>query len=101
MLTQTVGQGAILSGEDERALHFVTRSTGSLHEHSYYKWVATMLEKVGYNPESVRFYKLAIELAPPEEETSELWRKVITGYTELNMFEDAYMALVTAPYESM
>ena len=60
-----------------------------------------IFEKAGYQPESVRFFKLAIEFASPEQDTSDLWRKVISGYTELDMFEDAYMALVTAPYESM
>lgn len=60
-----------------------------------------MFERAGYLAESVGFYKLAVEYADADLDTSDLWRKVIGGYTELDMFEDAYMALVTAPYESM
>lgn len=60
-----------------------------------------MFERTGYLSESIQFYKLACELASAEVDASELWRKVILGYTELEKFEEAYMALVTAPYEAM
>lgn len=60
-----------------------------------------MFERAGYLSESVQFHKLAIELAGLEVDSSDLWRKVITGYTELELFEEAYMMLVTAPYENM
>ena len=70
-------------------------------EYSYYRWVATMFERAGHLCESVQFHRLAIELAGAAVDTRELWRKVIAGYTELEMFEEAYMMLVTAPYESM
>ncbi|KAF8574446.1 hypothetical protein K439DRAFT_1399027 [Ramaria rubella] len=97
------GPGACLSREDGEALHHVLPKIGdeSYTEYSYYRWIATMFERAGHAYESVRFYRLAIELANVDLDTSDLWRKVISGYTELDMFEDAYMALVTAPYESI
>lgn len=94
--------GAVLSEEDSAALrHVLPKISTNYDEYSYYKWVAIMFEEEGYLSEAVRFYALAIECGAPDIDVSDLWRKVITGYIELEMFEDAYMALVTSPYENM
>ncbi|GJJ16272.1 hypothetical protein Clacol_010568 [Clathrus columnatus] len=105
-LLQRVGAsfapGAVLSEEDSAALrHVLPKITTGYNEYSYYKWVAIIFETEGYLAEAVKFHVLAIECAGSDIDTSELWRKVITGYLELEMFEDSYMALVTTPYDNM
>lgn len=94
--------GALLSEEDSAALrHVLPKISTDYDEHGYYKWVAIMFETEGYLSEAVKFYALAIECGHSGMDMSDMWRKVITGYIELEMFEDAYMALVTSPYENM
>ncbi|KIJ26033.1 hypothetical protein M422DRAFT_236708 [Sphaerobolus stellatus SS14] len=96
------GSGFQLPEEDDAAMkHVLPTLAASYTEYGYYRWIGIMFEGAHYLSESVRFYKLAIESADAGIDTSDLWRKVIGCYTELDMFEDAYMALVTAPYETI
>jgi hypothetical protein len=40
---------------------------------------------------------MALSVAPPDEDVSDVWNAFIDGYIDLNQFEDAYSALITAP----
>ena len=49
----------------------------------------------------VFFTQLALSCAPPEYNTTTLWHNVIKGLTDLGQYEDAYTALISAPYERL
>ena len=49
----------------------------------------------------VRASQLAISVAPPGGDTSELWYRVVKGLTELGAFDDAYAALSASPYDNL
>lgn len=74
-----------------------TLDMNSLHD--YYKHVASLLDKDSIN--AITFCHLAIETAPPGEDTKELWTKIFRGNVSLGRYEEAYMALVTTPHFSL
>lgn len=49
----------------------------------------------------VFFTQLALSTAAPGLDTTTLWHNVIKGLTDLGQYEDAYIALISAPYERL
>lgn len=49
----------------------------------------------------VLFTQLALSNAPPHVDTTLLWSNVIKGLTDLGQYEDAYTALISAPYDRL
>ena len=49
----------------------------------------------------VLFTRLALSVAPPTVNTLELWYSVIKGLIDLARYDEAYAALMSAPYEKL
>lgn len=70
-------------------------------EFSYFLQLSKLFEASGYQSQVIRFCKAAIQVAPDDTDTAELWFKVFRGHVALNEFEEAYMALVATPHEKL
>jgi hypothetical protein len=52
-----------------------------------------------YIGHAVRFSKLAIQASPAGVDAAPLWNTVVKGSTELALYDEAYAAIVSMPYE--
>lgn len=69
-------------------------------EFSFYLHAATIFREAGVVSYEVSFSQLAISVAPVVN-TAALWSTVIKGLVDLSLYDDAYKALVAAPYEKL
>ena len=66
----------------------------------YYRHISTLFESLSLHSKVVSFCKLAIDNSAAED-TKDMWFKVLRGYVELALYEEAYMALVETPFEDL
>ncbi|KAG9053963.1 hypothetical protein FS842_006599 [Serendipita sp. 407] len=64
---------------------------------AYYEHLAQLFEEKGQYQYSVPFYRLAIESADQEVETTDFWHNVFRGQIANEYFEQAYMSLAEMP----
>lgn len=70
-------------------------------EFDLYLHAAELFRDAGATAHEVSFAKLAISHAPTGGDTSALWQSLIRGLTDLGRHENAYMALVSTPYDKV
>ncbi|KAH8105506.1 nucleoporin Nup120/160-domain-containing protein [Cristinia sonorae] len=69
-------------------------------EFSFYLHAAALFRDVTVTSYEVSFTQLAISVAPVVN-TMPLWSTVIRGLIELGLYDDAYRALISSPYEKL
>lgn len=85
--------------EDSNALGAVLPNVQPMeNEYNFYLY-ATDLFRNKYIQHEVRFSKLAIQVAPPDIDTTALWSAVVKGLIDLTLYEDAYATLMQTPSE--
>ncbi|KAG5644918.1 hypothetical protein DXG03_007383 [Asterophora parasitica] len=91
-----------LSAEDQESLARILPAIELLHsQYFFYIHVSNLFKLSGWVHYEVLFAQLAISVAPPNADTSSLWATLITGFSELALYEDAYAALMATPYEKL
>ncbi|KAG9102343.1 hypothetical protein FRC06_002102 [Ceratobasidium sp. 370] len=65
---------------------------------AYHRHVAELFNDACCLTQAIPFWRQAIEEAPPELDARGMWSKVFRAYVDLQMWEDAYMVLVSTPY---
>ncbi|KAG8991396.1 hypothetical protein FRB90_001364, partial [Tulasnella sp. 427] len=96
----------LLDTDDTKALEDVLPLEEYLPAY-YYNHVADLFAERSLDVYVAQFIKLAIDSSPegfsdkenPWEE--KLWETLLTSYIALGLYEDAYMALVSIPYQSL
>jgi nuclear pore complex protein Nup160 len=94
MAIMIIGRYHMLCQEDQRALKSILNLDS---EFAYYKHVAFVVFKDSWIHYKVTFSQLAVSVAPPDEDTTDLWNAVIDGHIALAQYDEAYCALVSAP----
>lgn len=97
-----LGEGRkALSEEDSDALLTVLPQTEVFDaEFDYYLHVAALFKDAGAISYEVFFTQLALSVAPAVD-TLPLWTIVIKGFIELCLYDDAYGAIMSSPYEKL
>jgi hypothetical protein len=91
-----------LSAEDGQALSGVLPGAKLFDaDFSFYLNTAALFKTASDVDHEVLFSQLALSVAPPDQDTTPLWYTVIKGLTDLALYEDAYAALVSVPYEKL
>ncbi|CCM04030.1 uncharacterized protein FIBRA_06187 [Fibroporia radiculosa] len=92
----------VLIEDDEKALASILPG-GQLFnsEFDYYLHAASLSKTVGAVSQEVFFTQRAVSVAPPDVDTTTLWHVIIRGLTDLGLYEDAYAALVSTPYNRL
>ncbi len=67
----------------------------------FYLHVSDLFKAALSTYHDVSFTQLALSVAAPALDTTALWHNVIKGLTDLGQYEDAYTALISAPYERL
>ncbi|KAI0334875.1 hypothetical protein GY45DRAFT_1317953 [Cubamyces sp. BRFM 1775] len=102
ILAGSFGPHTALAGEDQQALAGVLPSEKLFPtQFDFYLHVADLFKAALSTYHDVSFTQLALSVAPPGLDTMALWHSVIKGLTDLGRYEDAYTALVSAPYERL
>lgn len=98
----STGEGrSALSQEDRDALASVLpRQEVFDSDFSFYLHAAALFRESHVTSCEVAFTQLAISVAPVVN-TMPLWSTVIKGLIELCLYDDAYKALVSSPYEKL
>ncbi|THH33738.1 hypothetical protein EUX98_g479 [Antrodiella citrinella] len=92
---------AALTEEDRDALASVLpRQELFDSDFSFYLHVAGLFRESSVTTFEVAFTQLAISVAPVVN-TMPLWSTVIKGLTEVGLYDDAYKALISSPYEKL
>ncbi|KAL7282041.1 hypothetical protein ACG7TL_003508 [Trametes sanguinea] len=101
-LAGSFGPHSALSLDDQEALSVVLPGEKSFStQFDFYLHVADLFKAALATYHDVFFTQLALSVAPPGIDTMALWHSVIKGLTDLGQYEDAYTALVSAPYERL
>ncbi|GBE79204.1 hypothetical protein SCP_0204010 [Sparassis crispa] len=96
------GRDSALTTEDHEALAGVLPGAAFFQSvFDFYLHVAGLFKAVSVTSSEVVFSQLALSVAPPGVDTASLWHAVIRGLTDLGLYEDAYAALVSTPYEKL
>lgn len=96
------GIGSGLSFEDREALAAVLPGAELFDsQFSYYLHASALFKMAGATTYEVLFAQLALPSAPPGVNTSTLWLTVIKGLTDSGLYDDAYTALISCPYEKL
>ncbi|KAI0363723.1 hypothetical protein BV20DRAFT_957701 [Pilatotrama ljubarskyi] len=91
-----------LSADDQEALAVVLPGQKLFPaQFDFYLHVADLFKAALSTYHEVFFTQLALAVAPPGLDTVSLWQGVIKGLTDLGQYEDAYTAMVSAPYERL
>jgi hypothetical protein len=64
---------------------------------AFYKHVAFVIFKDTWTDWKVIFSQMALSVAPPNLEKTDLWNAVVDGNIDLGQYDEAYAALVAAP----
>ena len=102
VLTPGTGPDGALAPEDRDAFSAVLPNTSLLDsDFSFYLHLRELFRAASATHYEVRALQLALSVAPPGGNTSELWHRVVKGLTELGAYDDAYAALAASPYDKL
>ena len=101
-LTPGPGPDSALVLEDKNAFSAVLPNASLLDsDFSFYLHLRELFRTASVTHHEVRASQLALSVAPPGDDTSELWYRVVKGLTELGAFDDAYATLAASPYDKL
>ena len=102
ILTTHPGPDGALALEDTKAFAAVLPNARLLDsDFSFYLHLRELFRAASATHHEVHALQLALSVAPPDSDTSELWNRVIKGLTELGAYDDAYAALAASPYDQL
>ena len=102
MLILDPGPDGALALEDRDVFAAVLPNASLLDsDFSFYLHLRELFRAASATHHEVRASQLALSVAPPGGDTSELWYRVIKGLTELGAYDDAYAALAASPYDKL
>lgn len=102
MLTSGAGPDSALALEDREAFAAVLPNASLLDsDFTFYLHLRELFRAATATHHEVRASQLALSVAPPDGDTSELWHRVIKGLTELGSYDEAYAALAASPYDRL
>jgi hypothetical protein len=91
-----------MSLEDSEALAAVLPGAALFDsDFTFYLHAAALFKSAGVVTYEVSFTQLALSCTPVGVNTSGLWHTIIKGLTDLGVYDDAYMALTSCPYEKL
>lgn len=91
-----------LSTEDREALAAVLSNSELFDsQFGFYLHAAKLFGAASVTVYEVLFSQHAISTAPSRANTSALWQTVIKGFVDLELYDDAYAALMSTPYEKL
>lgn len=97
-----LGPDGALSPEDGEAFAAVLPNASLLDsDFSFYLHLRELFRAASATHYEVRASQLALSVAPPGNDTSELWHRVIKGSIEIGAYDDAYAALAASPYDKL
>lgn len=67
----------------------------------YYQHVAEVFEELYLNEYLVKYAKLAINNNVSGQSSELLWEKLYLGYVALDLYEEAYTAVMATPYPGL
>ncbi|TFY70144.1 hypothetical protein EVG20_g2860 [Dentipellis fragilis] len=96
------GPNSGLSSDDAEALASVLPSAQLFDsDFSFYKHASSLFKAVALLDYEIHFSRLALSVAPVDWDSSEIWFSVTKGSIELGYYDDAYVAIMTMPYEKV
>lgn len=102
VLTLDPGPDGVLAPEDRDAFAAVLPNATLLDsDFTFYLHLKELFRAASATHHEVRTSQLALSVAPPGVDTSELWHRMIKGSTELGAYDDAYGALTASPYDKL
>jgi nuclear pore complex protein Nup160 len=97
-----LGHDTGLSPEDAETLSSILPGAVLFDsEFTFYIHASAIFRSNGLTQQETSFIRLALSVAPPDVDTSELWFSLIRGYIDLGYYEDAYSAIIATPYDSV
>lgn len=88
-----------LSGPDGENLKTVLPSEHAIDsQYSFFLYATELFQTISIG-HAVRFSKLAIQAAPANFDIAPLWNTVVKGSMELALYDEAYAAVISMPYE--
>lgn len=91
-----------LSIEDSEALASVVPGAELFYsDFAFYLHAASLFKSGSLVCHDVHFSQLALSVAGPDADTTELWYSIIKGYTDLAGYDDAYASLIACPHERL
>ena len=96
------GPDAPLLPEDEDALSVVLPG-GELFdtEFAFYVHISSLFKVSLQVHHEVLFSQLALSVVPEDVDCTDVWHNVIKGNIELRLYDEAYAALMTTPYDKL
>ncbi|KAI0038000.1 hypothetical protein FA95DRAFT_1684755 [Auriscalpium vulgare] len=67
----------------------------------FYLHASSLFKSAGLVDYEVHFSRLALSVAPPSWDSTDLWYSIIKGKTDLGYWDDAYSSLMAAPSEKL
>jgi nuclear pore complex protein Nup160 len=100
MTDHVSGPNNALSQEDRETLASVLPD-GEVYdsEFSFYLHAASLCKSVLAIHHEVLFCQLALSVRPEGIDTTTIWHSIISGNTDLGLYDDAYASLVATPYD--
>ncbi|KAI0951956.1 hypothetical protein AcW1_004182 [Taiwanofungus camphoratus] len=96
------GSDNALSFEDREALAAVLPGTELFEsEFDFYLHASSLFKAASSTSHETMFSQLSLAVAPPGIDTTSLWHGLIKGLTDLGLYEDAYAALISTPYDRL
>ncbi|KAJ3536697.1 hypothetical protein NM688_g6802 [Phlebia brevispora] len=101
-LAGSFGPESGLSLEDSEALAAVLPGAQLFaSSFEFYLHAAALFKPCSVTTYEVLFTQLALSVVPHGVSTLDLWYRVIKGLTDLGLYEDAYTALMSSPYDKL
>jgi nuclear pore complex protein Nup160 len=96
------GPDSSLFPEDEEALGVVLPG-GELFdtEFTFYLHISSLFKSSLHVHHEVLFSRLALTVVPDDIDCSGVWHNVIKGGIQLCLYDEAYAALMTTPYDKL
>ncbi|THG99568.1 hypothetical protein EW026_g2819 [Hermanssonia centrifuga] len=101
-LAGSFGPDGALSFEDSEALAGVMPQAELFaSEFEFYLHAAALFKSASVATYEVLFSQLALSCAPPNVNTADIWYTIMKGLTESGLYDDAYTAMMSSPYDKL
>ncbi|EPQ59509.1 hypothetical protein GLOTRDRAFT_71020 [Gloeophyllum trabeum ATCC 11539] len=90
-----------LPEEEDGHIVVVAPPGAVMSQFHFYLHVSNLFRAARATSYEIKFSQLAISVAPLGTDLQELWYAIIKGYIDLSQYEDAYIAIISTPYEKL
>ena len=67
-------------------------------QYAFYVYAAELFRPL-HTYQDVKFNRLALQVAPPGTDTSQLWKIIVKGLMNLGLYREAYATAMTTPFD--